>query len=99
MRDLGPELERRAHLRHRPQDGCEVFVGAQRHTATVLDASAGGLFIQTDAPLWPAALVRVRHAGCDRFAIVVHQRLVPQRLRALLPGGVGLRWVRAGVSH
>ena len=76
-----------------------MYVGAQRHTATVVDASPGGLFIQTDAPLWPTALVRVRHAGCDRFAVVVHQRHVPQRLRALLPGGVGVRWVRAGAPH
>ena len=94
MRDFGPELERRQHLRHRPNAACEVFIGAQRHDATIVDYSRGGVFVETDAPVWPAALVRVRLQGAERFALVVHQRHVPVRLRKLLPGGVGLRWVR-----
>ena len=94
MRDLGSELERRRHRRHKPRAECEIFVGPRSHAATILDASRGGLFVQTDAPVWPAALVRVRFCGAERFALVVHKRHVPNHLRALLPGGVGLRWLR-----
>jgi hypothetical protein len=55
----------------------------------------GRLFVSTEAPVWPAALVRVRLRGAERYALVVHQRHVPPRLRALLAGGIGLRWVRS----
>lgn len=95
MRDFGPELERRQDLRRRPNATCELFLGAQRYDATIVDSSRGGVFVQTDAPVWPAALVRVRLQGAERFALVVHQRHTPVRLRKLVPGGVGLRWVRA----
>ena len=94
MRDFGPDLERRQHLRHRPHAECELFVGPHSHPATIIDASRGGLFVSTEAPVWPTALVRVRFEGAERFAVVVHQRQIPPRLRALLPGGIGLRWVR-----
>jgi hypothetical protein len=93
MRDLGPELERREHTRQQPRVACELFLGARRYEATILDASGGGLFVATEAPVWPSALVRVRLEGAERFAVVVHERHVPPRLRALLPRGVGLRWV------
>lgn len=95
MRDFGPDLERREHLRHRrPHVECEFLVGAHSHPATIIDASRGGLFLSTEAPVWPNALVRVRFQGADRIALVVHQRQIPHRLRALVPGGIGLRWVR-----
>ncbi len=98
MRDLGPDLERREHQRHRPHATCELFIGAQRHEATIVDYSRGGVFIETAAPVWPAALVRVRMQDAERFALVVHQRHIPHRLRNLVPGGVGLRWVRGKTS-
>lgn len=94
MRDFGPDLERRQHLRHRPHAESELLVGAHAHPATIRDASRGGLFVATEAPVWPNALVRVRFRGADRMAVVVHQRQIPPHLRALLPGAVGLRWVR-----
>ena len=93
MRDFGADLERRQHLRHRPHAECELFVGPHSHPATIIDASRGGLFVSTEAPVWPTALVRVRFEGAERFAVVVHQRQIPPHLRALLPGAVGLRWV------
>jgi hypothetical protein len=96
MRDFTPELERRQHLRKRPQAACDLFVGGQRHDATIIDASSGGVFVLTDAPVGPSETVRVRLQGAERTAIVVHQRQVAMRLRKLVPGGVGLRWVRAG---
>ena len=98
MRDFGLELERRQSLRHRPRAECELFVGEHAYPATILDASRGGLFVSPQAPVWPAALVRVRLQGAERYALVVHQRHVPPRLRALLPGGVGLRWIRSALS-
>lgn len=96
MRDLGPDLERREHARRQPGVACELFVSAQCYEATILDASRGGLFVSTEAPAWPPALVRVRLAGAERFAVVVHERHIPPRLRALLPRGFGLRWLRSG---
>jgi len=99
VRTFRPELERRQYLRHRPNAACELFLGDQRHDATIVDYSRGGVFVQTDAPVWPAALVRLRLQGAERFALVVHQRQVPPRLRNLVPGGVGLRWVRARMAH
>jgi PilZ domain len=98
MRDFGPDLERRQSLRHRPHAECEIFVGARAYPAAILDASRGGLFVSTEAPVWPTALVRVRFNGAERHALVVHQRHIPPRLRALLPGGIGLRWVRSTPS-
>ena len=95
MRNFGAELERRRSVRRRPRAECELFLGARGWAATVVDASQGGIFVRTEAPVWPAALVRVRFQGAERYALVVHQRHVPQRLRAHLGGGVGLRWVRA----
>jgi len=95
MRDLGPSLERRQSMRRQPKVACELFLGAGRHEATILDASRGGLFLATEAPLRPSALVRVRLKGAERFAVVVHERNIPALLRALLPSGVGLRWLRS----
>ena len=40
--------------------GAELLVGAGSHPATIIDASRGGLFLATEAPVWPNALVRVR---------------------------------------
>lgn len=99
MRDFGPDLERRQSLRHRPHAACEIRVGANSHPATIVDASRGGLFVATEAPVWPNALVRVLFRGAERIALVVHQRQIPPRLRALLPGGIGLRWVRSTHSN
>lgn len=98
MRDLGPELERREHTRQQPRVACELFLGARRHEATIVDASRGGLFVATEAPVWPSALVRVRLDGAERVAVVVHERHIPPRLRALLPHGIGLRWVSSTPS-
>ena len=99
MRDLGPELERRKHSRQQPRVACELFLGDRRYEATILDASRGGLFVATEAPVWPSALLRVRLDGAERFAAVVHERHIPPRLRALLPRGVGLRWVRSSPTE
>jgi len=94
MAELMTELERRGHRRVRPRTGCELFVGARRFEATIEDASRGGAFVRTEAPLRRGARVRVRWEGEERFAIVVHERPVPSFLRWVSTPGVGLRWTR-----
>jgi hypothetical protein len=95
MRDLGAELERRQHLRHRHEVDCDLFLVGENHPATIVDLSRGGVFVRSEAPAWPGALVRVRTRHADRYAIVLRERHVPHHLRALVGRGFGLRWVGA----
>jgi hypothetical protein len=90
---LQPELERRCHDRHRPTSACDLFVAGSRHDGQVVDVSEGGLFVLSEAPAWPGALVRIRLPDGERFAVVVRERQIPLRLRGLLPRGFGLRWL------
>jgi len=99
MRDLGSELERREHLRHRQGARGEVFLAGRAHDATVVDLSRGGAFVQSDAAMWPGALVRVRFCEVERHAIVLRERQVPSRLRELVPRGFGLRWIGSAAAH
>jgi hypothetical protein len=99
MRDLGDDLERRTSLRHRLEAPCEVLVAGRSHEAILIDASRDGVFVTSDAPLWPGALVRVRLEAADRYALVLRERHVPVRLRDLVPRGFGLRWVASGSTH
>jgi Tfp pilus assembly protein PilZ len=63
----------------------------------VLDVSAGGLFVQTNASPAPGTLVRLelRVPGhpepIEMQAQVARKRIVPPRLRTLLKGGIGLQ--------
>lgn len=99
MSDLVTELERRAYRRAHPRASCELFVGARRFEGRIEDASHGGAFVRTDAEIRPGAQVRVRWAGEERFAVVVHQRPVPSFLRWVSAGGIGLRWARLDRSR
>lgn len=99
MRELGLDLERREHLRHRPDLPCELFLGGQSHAVQVVDLSQGGAFVQSDVGLWPGALVRVRLRAADRYAVVLRERHVPLRLRELLPRGFALRWIGSAAAH
>jgi len=92
MAELMPELERRGHRRVRPRTACELYVGARRFEGTIEDASRGGVFVRTDAPVRRGARVRVRWENEERFAIVVHERPVPSMLRWISTPGIGLRW-------
>jgi hypothetical protein len=92
MAELMAELERRGHRRVRPRTECELFVGARRFEGTIEDASRGGAFVRTEAPVRRGARVRVRWEGQERFAVVVHERAVPSFLRWVSTPGVGLRW-------
>lgn len=92
MSELPAELERRSHRRVRPHTACELFLGARRYPGTIEDASRGGAFVRTTAPVRRGARLRVRWEGEERFAVVVHQRPVPSFLRWVSTPGVGLRW-------
>jgi hypothetical protein len=92
MSELLAELERRGHRRVRPRTQCELFVGARCFGGTIEDASRGGAFVRTEAPVRRGARVRVRWEGEERFAIVVHERPVPSLLRWVSTPGIGLRW-------
>lgn len=92
MPELTAELERRGNRRVRPRTTCELFVGARRFEGTIEDASRGGAFLRTDAPVRMGARVRVRWEGEERFAVVVHVRPVPTFLRWVSTPGIGLRW-------
>jgi hypothetical protein len=87
------DLERREHVRRRPAQPCELYVADCRHDAIVVDASAGGVYVESDAPAWPGALVRLRVGDWERYALVLRERQLPLRLRGLLPRGFGLRWL------
>jgi hypothetical protein len=93
-RELGAELERRAHRRVQPESDCEVFLGARRYDGRIEDVSRGGLFVRIDLDAQPGSVVRVHWEGQVRFAKVVHQRCVPRSLRWAISGGLGLRWIR-----
>jgi hypothetical protein len=87
------ELDRRRHARKRPAQACELFLADRRHDGVVVDVSEGGLYVQSEAPAWPGALVRLRLADRERYAIVLRERQIPHRLRGHLPRGFGLRWL------
>jgi Tfp pilus assembly protein PilZ len=63
----------------------------------VLDVSAGGLFVQTNASPAPGTPVRLElrvpglPAPIEMQAKVARKRIVPPRLRALLKGGIGIQ--------
>jgi hypothetical protein len=99
MRDFGDDLERRRSLRHRLDAPCELLVAGRSHEATVVDASREGVFVTSEAALWPGALVRLRLGGADRYALVLRERQVPIRLRDLVPRGFGLRWIASGTGR
>ena len=91
---LVSELERREFMRH-PQDSqCEILLADRTHVATLIDLSRGGVYVQSDAPVWPGAMVRLRLRSIERYALVLRERQIPHQLRSLIPRGFGLRWVR-----
>jgi hypothetical protein len=93
MRELAADLERRHSFRHQPHAACELFLAGRHHPATVVDLSRGGVFLESEAPAWPGALVRLRIGARDRYALVLRERQVPHHVRGLVARGFGLRWV------
>jgi PilZ domain len=96
MQGWAEELERRQSTRHRHAAECEVLLEGCTHAATVVDLSQGGVYVESDAPVWPGAMVRVRMRDLERYALVLRERQIPHRLRGIVAHGFGLRWIRSG---
>ena len=96
MQQMTEELERRRSARHRHATGCELLLEGRTHAATVVDLSQGGVYVESEAPVWPGAMVRIRLREYERYALVLRERHIPHRLRGHLPRGFGLRWIRSG---
>jgi uncharacterized protein (TIGR02266 family) len=90
-------MNRRQMPRTKMRIACTLHLEESRHSGMVLDVSAGGLFVQTNASPAPGTPVRLelRVPGLsepiEMQASVARKRIVPPRLRALLKGGVGLQ--------
>ena len=90
-------MNRRRMPRTKMRIACTLHWEESRHSGMVLDVSAGGLFVQTNASPAPGTPVRLElrvpglSESIEMQASVARKRIVPARLRALLKGGVGLQ--------
>jgi hypothetical protein len=97
-------MERRSEQRIRRRLSCELFADGHRYQGIVVDLSASGLFLQTDAALDPGTRVDVLLKG-SRFpevivrAVVARRRLTPTLLASVIHRGVGLRIVEAPEAY
>jgi hypothetical protein len=99
MEQLVDELERREHIRHRQETECELLLADRTHAATLVDLSRGGVFVRSEAPVWPGVMVRLRLRNIERYALVMRERHIPHRLRDLVPRGFALRWIGSGAAE
>ncbi len=89
-------MEKRRQKRAHQRLTCQLVVGSQRHPAILRDISALGVFVQTRARPEPNSLVElIFPADGSRPEIrveagVARERVVPPRLQASVPEGVGL---------
>jgi hypothetical protein len=89
-------VEKRKQQRSRRRLTCELVVDGRRWAAIVRDLSATGLFVQTRARPQPNSLVEIvfpEQDGRAEFRVeagVARERVVPPRLQAAVPEGVGL---------
>jgi uncharacterized protein (TIGR02266 family) len=90
-------MNRRRLPRSKMRIACTLQLEEARHSGMVLDVSAGGLFVQTNASPAPGTPLRLelRVPGqpqpIEMQAQVARKRIVPPRLRTLLKGGLGLQ--------
>ncbi len=95
----------RVEPRFKKRMSCRLSLGPSSYSGMVLDLSRTGLFIQTSAGARPGAeiAVNVHSAGFTTpialSAQVVWQRRVPQQLRTVVKGGIGLKIQRAPESY
>ncbi len=96
MRWIDSEMERRGEERTRGRLECLLFVGDEVHAGSVLEMSARGLLVRSEAtaPYGAKASVRLLDADGGTLAelegSVAHKREVPFRLAALASGTMGL---------
>ncbi len=90
-------MSRRPMPRTKMRIACTLYLEESRHSGMVLDVSASGLFVQTNASPAPGAPLRVElrvpelPEPIEMQATVARKRIVPAQLRALLNGGIGLQ--------
>jgi hypothetical protein len=90
-------MNRRRMPRSKMRIACTLHLEESRHSGMVLDVSAGGLFVQTNASPAPGTPLRLElrvpglSESLDMQATVARKRIVPPRLRALLKGGIGIQ--------
>jgi hypothetical protein len=75
---------------------CELLLEGRSYRGIVLDLSATGIFVQTEATPAPLARMRIRFhtATGDEFeadAAVARRQVVPRELAGVVRGGLGLR--------
>jgi hypothetical protein len=93
---MGGDVERRRSRRTRKRLPCDLTIAGRRHAGSVVDLSAEGLFVQTDARAPRGAAVRVRlaqvaGAALELDAEVAHRLLARAGSKAC--EGLGLRLV------
>ena len=100
-------MDSRTNQRTRRRITCEIEVEGRTAKGMVVDLSAGGLFVQTNAAAIPktTAEVEVRILGGSGFpevtlrAVLVRRQLSPALLSAVMGRGVGLRIVEAPAEY
>ncbi len=96
MEWIDSDMERRGEERIRRRIDCLLFVGDEVHAGSVLEMSARGLLVRSDAtpPCGAKARIRLLDANGGTFAelegSVAHKREVPHRLADLASGTLGL---------
>jgi hypothetical protein len=75
---------------------CELLLEGRSYRGIVLDLSATGIFVQTEATPAPGARLRLRFHAPDRpefevDAAVARRQVVPPQLASVVRGGLGLR--------
>lgn len=91
--------ERRRAPRARKRLGCDIRVGTHRHFGMVLNVSAEGLFVQTNARIEPGTSVDLTlGAESDRLHVALQGRVaravrMPRQLASVVQSGLGIRLV------
>ncbi len=91
----------RGAKRARRRLACRLVVGRQRFSGVILDLSASGIFVQTNAKPRPGEPVSLELSLPDQRAPlrleaqVARLKVVPPRLVAVAQGGLGLRITNA----
>ena len=89
-------MDRRRSKRIKKRLACSLQIEARHHSGVVIDVSATGLFVQTNAKPEPGTPVSLKLSipGASQVlyfqAVVVRKKVVPPQLLTLAQGGVGL---------
>src|SRR5262245_34441071 len=97
--------DRRLGLRARKRLSCELRVRARRYFGMVLNLSAEGVYVQTNARIDPGAPLELTlgmHHDRAAFTLVGRVARVyqtPVQLASVAPGGVGVRLVEPCAAY